>query len=289
MPVAGPDTRTRYSGTDDRVISEGGDDQRRVCDVKFHQRHQVEMVEVVVREQDAINGREAFQGDPERCDPTRTGEGEGARPIRPHRIGQDVQVPELDQGGGMSHHRHSQGVAARRRHRLRDRQRLRPSRPASRGLPAKNVDQGSIRLHLPRVEEANAVEMVGWSTPEVSVPHQNPRQGCHCPPRIAYGFEGSSSRRHSAPHRNFIHPASVRVAPKPDREHVLPARTLALRNRQSALGYRNLGSGVRSRWNRRSCRSPCVVRAITGQGIRRDSPGGRVVGLKHGSGVRLSV
>jgi len=63
---------------------------------------QIKMVVVIVADQHQANRRQIFKTDARRMDPFGSDPGERAGPVRPDRIGEDVQPLRLDEQGDMA-------------------------------------------------------------------------------------------------------------------------------------------------------------------------------------------
>ena len=149
---------------DQRVVAEGGDDLRRMTPAEAGKRLKIEMVVVIVGDDHEVYRRQSLEGDARFDHAFRPGEGKGAGAFRPDGIGEDVEAGDLDQQAGMADHGDAQAVAADafgRRCRLRRAfDPLRPAGALAIGPPFPEIAE-IAGFHAFRVEEADAVEMIG--------------------------------------------------------------------------------------------------------------------------------
>ena len=118
------------------------------------------MVVMVVRDQHRMDRRQIFESDARCIDALRACEGDRARPLRKHRVGEDVEPRHLDQERGMADERRAQALhLGRRLVPERARKAVRPVLTPAAELPAGEF-QKSLVLRLARREEPHPVEMV---------------------------------------------------------------------------------------------------------------------------------
>ncbi|CRP11100.1 hypothetical protein PAERUG_P18_London_17_VIM_2_04_10_02600 [Pseudomonas aeruginosa] len=136
---------------------------RRPAPVELAQGFQVEVVVVVVAHQHQVDRWQLVERQPGRMVALRADEGERADPLRPDRVGEDVQAAVLDQQGGVVDVGDPQFFAAgalvhpwrRCRRRQGEPRALRRAVP----LPLEQVAQALVRGRLD-IAETFAVEMV---------------------------------------------------------------------------------------------------------------------------------
>ena len=158
-PVARHDPCLWSNLTHQRVIAQWRNNQRVMPRHQPPHRRDIEMVVMVVAEQHHIDRWQIVKPHPRCADTSGPGELHRAAPLRPHRIGQDVQPSDLDQHGGVTDQCNAGAFDALGRHGGMHRHMLWPWRTLRRFAPLADVRKAFVGCARCDVEKA-AVVMV---------------------------------------------------------------------------------------------------------------------------------
>ena len=180
-PVVNLDARLLAHFPEQDLVTERGDKTGPITLLQTPQGRQVEVIIMIVADQDDIDRRQVLPGYPRGMDPPRPKPGKGAGPLRPDRVGEDIEPLGLQQYGGVADPGDPQIPAEDPGWRLigcRQGLGIRPVPPLAGQAPFEKAAKTLIH-RLAGVGETPAVEMLGDRDPRCGTAAGNQRQQCH--------------------------------------------------------------------------------------------------------------